>query len=97
MNNGLGHSHEQWGQWIKEQQSSGQSIIEFCRQRGLAAHNFHYHKNRMKKVKAGVGFVEVTPRERRGVRLIYEQGSWRLDIESDFDPSLLRSVVEALG
>ena len=41
--------------------------------------------------------VEVKPRESRGVRLIYERKSWRLEIEKDFDPSLVRAVVEALG
>ena len=97
MNNGLGNSHEQWREWLKEQQCSGQSIMEFCRQRGLAAHNFHYHKMRMKKSKADVGFVEVNPRESRGIWLSYERGSWRLEIEKDFDPSLVRAVVEALG
>jgi hypothetical protein len=97
MDNGLGHSHEQWRDWIKEQQRGEQSIMEFCRQRGLAAHNFHYHKKRMKKREADLGFVEVKPRESRGVRLIYERKSWRLEIEKDFDPSLVRAVVEALG
>ena len=88
--------HERWCKLIKEQERSDETIMNFCRQRGLAAHNFHYHKKRMKEKGEVSGFAQLGPAKRCGVSLSYDGEAWRMELEEDFDPGLLRAVVEAL-
>jgi hypothetical protein len=54
---------EQWGQRIGQQESSGQSIRAFCRERGLKEPAFYGWRQRLRKQNAAVRFalVETKP------------------------------------
>lgn len=56
---------EQWRQRIAEQESSGQSIRAYCRERGLPEHAFYGWRQRLRKQSAPVKFalVETKPTE----------------------------------
>ena len=40
---------QQWLDWISEQPQSGLSIAAFCRENGINAGNFYYHRGQCRK------------------------------------------------
>jgi transposase-like protein len=38
---------EQWVQWVEEQQVSGVSVVEFCRQREIPANSFYLWRRKL--------------------------------------------------
>jgi hypothetical protein len=89
-------SHAEWLELIREQKTSAQGVGEFCRQRKLAEHSFYYHKRRMCEEAKGGGFQEVAAPQGRGVRIVVEAESSRVEVEPGFDAGCLREVMRAL-
>ena len=91
---------DQWRERIAEQQRSGTSIKQFCRERGLAQHSFYAWRKRLQRSEP-VRFAVVD----RGLRLeatmdtcvelILPTGE-RLRIAGGVDATTLRTVLEAL-
>ena len=50
---------EEWRQRVGEQESSGQSILAFCRERGLKEHSFYGWRQRLRKQNTPVRFALV--------------------------------------
>jgi hypothetical protein len=50
---------EEWRQRVGQQESSGQSIRAFCRERGLKEHAFYGWRQRLRKQNTPVGFALV--------------------------------------
>jgi hypothetical protein len=82
---------------VEEQRGSGQSIVKFCGERGIAVHSFHYHKRRIGEQADGGGFRRVRIGGSSGVRLVLEAGQWQVLVDRGFDGLCLRQVVEVLG
>jgi hypothetical protein len=56
-------SKEQWQALIAEQQSSGLSAVEYCRQHGISPKYFSTRKVQLQRECGGSGnFVQVTPK-----------------------------------
>ena len=92
---------DEWRERIAEQQSSGLSIKQFCKQRGIAEHSFYDWRKRL--------------REKHAVRFaVIDRGSWgpeaaadacleilltggeRIRVGAGADAALLRVALEAL-
>ncbi len=77
---------EQWRQRIGQQESSGQSIRAFCRERGLKEPAFYGWRQRLRKQNTPVGFalVETKPAQETvpPIELILARGE-RLRIPHD--------------
>jgi len=97
-----------WSKWrglVSEQESSGQSVSAFCRERGLCAPHMFSWKKRLRQ-SAAEGFVEVQvldaigPPDSQvlaGKAIEVRLGSHRsLFVEPGFDTSHLRALVMAL-
>lgn len=71
--------HARWVELIREQEVSGLSIGEFCRERDLGIHSFRHHQGRVRReVESGEGFVQVSaPSRSSGLRVIGE--GWTLE------------------
>ena len=50
---------EEWRQQVGQQESSGQSIPVFCRERGLKEHAFYWWRQRLRKKNTPVRFALV--------------------------------------
>ena len=50
---------ERWRGWLSEQKESGQSIVAFCRERGLREWQFHEWKKRLRPQPESFVAVEV--------------------------------------
>ena len=50
---------EEWRQQVGQQESSGQSIPVFCRERGLKEHAFYWWRQRLRKQNTPVRFALV--------------------------------------
>jgi transposase-like protein len=94
-----------WLGLISEQEQSGKTVAEFCRERGIAASKLYSWKRRCVGEKAASGFVRLrvapavetapvaTTRGGIEVRLV---GGRSLVVESGFDPSHLRALLAVL-
>ena len=91
---------DQWRERIAEQQRSGTSIRQFCKERGLAEHSFYAWRRRLQRSEA-VRFAVVDRGLRQEatmdacVELILPTGE-RLRIAGGVDATTLRTVLEAL-
>ena len=94
-----------WRDLISEQQQSGKSIAEFCRERGLRAWQFYEWKKRLKESEASQ-FLEVRVRpaaESREPAAAHGQGieirlngGRSLVVERGFDAQHLRALLAVL-
>lgn len=82
--------HARWIELIREQETSGISLEEFCRERDLGIHSFRHHQGILRREKdCGSGFVEVgAPPRSSGLRLCGE--GWTLELGRDFDVDTFR-------
>ena len=91
---------DQWRERIAEQQRSGTSIKQFCKERGLAEHSFYAWRRRLQRAET-VRFAVVERGLRQEttmdacVELILPTGE-RLRIAGGVDAMTLRTVLEAL-
>jgi transposase-like protein len=92
-----------WRGLISEQEQSGKTVAEFCRERGIAASKLYSWKRRLEDKKAVCGFVRVrvapaaesvrTACSGIEVRLA---GGRSLVVEAGFDASHLRALLAVL-
>ena len=92
-----------WSGLISEQSGSGQTIVAFCRERGLTTSTFYTWRKRLRG-SAAERFLEVQvakpaarpmPAKRGGIEIRLAEGHSVL-VEPGFDPDHLRAVVNAL-
>ena len=95
-----------WSKWrdlISEQGRSGQTIVAFCRDRGLTTSQFYTWRSRLRKSTAE-RFLEVQvvktaarpiPSSRVAIEFRLAEGRCVV-VEPGFDPNHLRAVVAAL-
>ncbi len=88
-----------WAKLIAEQQASGQSILAFCKQRGIGGHSFYLWRRRLGTVRSPVQFAElktvVSPPAISVIELILATGD-RLRIGNGVDAATLRMVLDAI-
>ena len=97
---------EMWAKWrglISEQSGSGQTIVAFCRERGLTTSQFYTWRKRLRATGAEQ-FLEVQvvkaparpiPSNRGAIEIRLAEGR-RILVEPGFDAEHLRAVVAAL-
>jgi transposase-like protein len=92
---------EQWRERIAEQQSSGLSVKQFCKERGLSSWSFYKWRKQLRDA-GPVRFALVERRTRReqnateaDLEIVFAGGE-RLRIRRGVDGATLRTVVEAL-
>ena len=95
-----------WSKWrtlISEHSGSGQTIVAFCRERGLTTSQFYTWRKRLRG-SAAEQFLEVQvarpaarpiPSKRGAIEIRLAEGRCVL-VEPGFDPDHLRAVVTAL-
>ena len=92
-----------WRGLISEQGGSGQTIVGFCRDRGLTTSQFYTWRSRLRKSTAEQ-FLEVQvvkaparpiPSNRGAIEIRLAEGRCVV-VEPGFDPNHLRAVVAAL-
>ena len=98
---GVTSKDEQWRQRIAEQERSGLSVKQFCKERGFTEYSFYSWRKRLRK-KEPVRFALVdrqpAPQE-TGTEVHLElvlAGGERLRIGAGVDATTLRTVLEAL-
>ena len=89
-----------WRERIAEQERSGISVQQFCKEKGVTEQSFYAWRKRPRKQEAArFALVETPPARQHAPRteleLVLVTGE-RLRIGADVDPSLLRRVLEAL-
>ena len=85
--------HDAWRALIEEQQAGQETIVAFCRERGLTTQSFHYHKHKMRE-ETEEGFRELGLSVSSRVWVLF--GGVRVEVERGFDAKCLREVVQAL-
>ena len=100
-------SEAEWQSLVLEQADSGQSALDFCRERGLYAKTFYRHRKALRKkglvpppVRTPFVRVKTAParpvsRPVRGVELHY--GDSRLHLPTDIDPAWLALLMRRLA
>ena len=85
-----------WEIKIRQQQESGLSINQWCRQNHITKGSFHYWKDRLfqKDKLTRTCFTELPVDEGPGICIEYQ--GVRILIEKSFDPITLRSCLAAL-
>ena len=91
-----------WRARIAEQERSGLSVKQFCKERGLTAWSFYDWRKRLRESAAPVRFALVERRSGRqkpaisaDVEIVFARGE-QLRIRSGVDGATLRMVIEAL-
>jgi len=97
---GKASAADQWRERIAEQQRSGASIKQFCKERGLAEHSFYAWRRRLRGPEpVRFAVVEHSPGRESAmnacVELLLPSGE-RLRIAAGVDGATLRTVLEAL-
>lgn len=96
-------AYVQWRGLIAEQAGNGQSVVAFCRERGIKTGQFFAWKQRLRKAD-DERFVEVHVEKtearaptahRRAIEVHLTEGR-RIFVEPGFDAEHLRAVVAAL-
>jgi hypothetical protein len=92
-----------WQAHIKCWGQSGQTQVAYCRDNGLAPHQFTYWKKRFKKPDAGVSFVPLqltgnwpVPVKKSSLNLVTPNG-YRIEVENGFDPSALKQLMAVVS
>jgi transposase-like protein len=89
-----------WRERIAEQERSGISVQQFCKERGITGQSFYVWRKRLRKQEpARFALVETGAAREHApqteLELVLVTGE-RLRIGADVDPWLLRRVLEAL-
>ncbi len=91
---------EVWAKWrrlVAEQEQSGQTISDFCEQRGISRTHYFAWKRKVAEASAAP-FVAVRVVEDAATRGIeVRAGRYRVWVEPGFDGAHLRAVLEALA
>jgi transposase-like protein len=93
---------DEWRDRIAEQERCGMSVKGFCKERGLAEHQFYYWRKRLRNPQQPVRFALVDrgvprpePATQAELELVLVSGE-RLRIGTGVDAATLRTVLEAL-
>ena len=90
---------EQWKRFIEEQEKSGLSQVEFCKQNNLSAAQFGYHKGRKnikQKVTGVFSPVKINPSlNTTEIRLTLPNG-FQCALPCGLDKGQLKDLVEVL-
>lgn len=89
-----------WSKLIAEQESSGQKIRPFCRERGITEPSFYYWRKRLRKREtARFALLTTTPSatssKASALELVLRNGE-RLRIGNEVGAATLRMVLEAV-
>ena len=98
-----GSRSDEWRERIAEQERSGTSVKQFCKERGLTECSFYAWRKRLRQQQEPVRFALVERRaanrqENAGqgtLELVLPSGA-RLRISAGVDSTILRKVLEAL-
>jgi len=89
-----------WSDIIEKQNTSGLSIAEYCRERQIRSNVFYAWRRRIQKRQvAQQGFIELRSAAAvaggdAGIRIV--SGNLCIEVQRNFDPATLRSVVACL-
>lgn len=102
----------QWAQVIKERQESGQTIKDFCEEKGISRHKFFYWQNKLRKIacrelvkteKPGRnitpnGWVQLAPKQEQHMKgaLLIEINGCHITVDGDTDTELIKKVCRVL-
>jgi hypothetical protein len=94
---------DEWRERIAEQERSGESVKQFCKERSLAECSFYSWRKRLRQQEGPVRFALVErqrtklqePAQEAQLELVLVTGA-RLRIGSGVDDATLRTVLEAL-
>jgi hypothetical protein len=89
-------NHETWRGVIAEQEQVGGSVAAFCRERGLKAYSFYWHKRRMLRDSGQKGFREARSPACSTLRVVVAGCGAHVEVERGFDAGCLREVLQAL-
>jgi hypothetical protein len=91
---------EKWQRIVDTQESSGQTVAEYCRQRGIAASSLFFWRRRLQPRSGAAAFVEaqVTAGTEGGETDAIEIicGQRRIAVHAGFDPDVLREAIKVL-
>ena len=91
---------QQWKKAIAGWQRSGLSQQAYCTQHQLVYANFVYWRRRLRQDKTAISgkvkFLSVLKRPSGSSLKLHINGRHRIDIDPDFDPTLLRQVIKAM-
>jgi transposase-like protein len=94
-----------WRGLVNEQEQSGKTVAEFCRERGIARSKLYFWRQRCEGAKAATGFVRLRVASAVGAERIATAGSGievrlaggrSLLVEAGFDASHLRALLAVL-
>ena len=99
-----------WMQVIQEQQCSGQSIKDFCREKGISKHAYFYWQRKLRKSACmelsklkeepascvPAGWMQLAPSLETKATLAIEAGGCRVTVDAGTDPELLKKVCRIL-
>ena len=91
---------EKWRGIIDEQNRSGQTVMEFCRQRGIAASSLFAWKRRLRGSASSVtpAFVEAAVNDEvdgEAIEIVCSGGR-RIVVRGGFDSQVLRQVINVI-
>jgi transposase-like protein len=91
-----------WHSLIEQQESSGLSVLDFCRENHRSPYQFYRWRRRFRqkgREENSAGFLELVPRPARtlrsGVRIMVGD-TLCIEVERGFDPAALRTVIKVL-
>lgn len=91
-----------WTEQIRKQKQSGLSKIGYCRQQGLSKHAFYYwskklgseHRPQNSIVPLGIKLIQTHHCGYQPISIRINR--FKIDIASDFDPAVLKKLVQTL-
>lgn len=99
-----------WMQVFQDQQSSGQTIKDFCRERGISKNAYFYWQRKLRKAACmellklkgepvnpvPEGWLQLAQGQETKSRLDIEIGGCRVTVDAETDPELLKKVCRIL-
>lgn len=100
-----GRSAEEWNTQVSEWESSGLSQKEFCKQRHLKYHLFHYYRSKRSKKKGVEKLLPIQLLGQKNREEISSKGGYvlglpnggRLSIPLNYDAASLKGLLHLLG
>ena len=96
----------QWSQLLQERKETGESVADFCQNRGLSKSSYFYWQKKLREAaceqfsKSATaltpsGWAMCNPTE-KSAKIFVEIGSCRVAVDDGFNPELLAQVCKAL-
>jgi putative transposase len=99
----------QWMQVIRERQSSGRTIKDFCKEKGISRNKYFYWQRKIRNAaceelaKSGNptdlipnGWIQLTQEQQVKETLDIEVGGCRITVDTETNPELLKKVCSIL-